>query len=201
MARRPAFPIAIAVLAAALTLTAADQSWLAETWYLPKAAQRSYSKVLVVGISDDAKARRNFENKFVSHLRGRGIECITGYSIAPDLSTIDDPTGIVDALLLEKVDAVITVSLIAEDAAGEPGDGVWTRELESEVQVRQYIESALGQHPDGKRLVADVGLWDMVTRGRVWAARTHPNKLAKLRKSAGEIVDAVIYRLKYDGRL
>jgi len=41
-------------------------------------------------------------------------------------------------------------------------------------------------------------MWDMVSRSRVWAGRTDVQKMGRLRKKAGEIMQRVIDRMKRD---
>ena len=53
---------------------------LVDRWKDPDFERREFRKLIIVGITDDREVRRNFENKFVSHLRGRDIQGITSHS-------------------------------------------------------------------------------------------------------------------------
>ena len=184
---------AIGVLALA-TAVLAGEPWVMETWQR-QGASVDFKKVVVVGISTDGPTRRRFEDKFVTNLRGQRMECITGWSIVEDLGDAPETDVVVKALLEEGVDTVITVRLTP------PGEDptAWKDQLENDVGVRDYITSALGESPDlTKPVEAWVSLWNRGTGQQVWAARTGPHKISKLRKNASEIVREVINDLKHD---
>jgi hypothetical protein len=200
--QRPSRIVALAVFSV-VAVTANAAGWVVERW-AASSEPRKFSKVLVVGITSDAAARRSFENKLVSHLRGRGYECVTSYSLEPDLANIGPPAEVADKLLAGAVDAVVTVRLAAADAyEGPEGSAKWQGELTSETRARDYVETALaagGEKSSDKRAV-EVGVWDMASRGRIWGARTAPHELSKLRKRSGDIMQEVILLMRDDGVL
>ena len=75
-----------------------DEIYIADRWSAPNPDYDSYSNLLIIGISEDVQARKQFEYKFVSHLKGRGIEAVTSSSIVPDLAavTVDRPHPVRD---------------------------------------------------------------------------------------------------------
>ena len=68
---------------ALLTLTScAATSQLTTSWADPGAANRSLKKVVIVGATPNAAARRMYEDTFANDLRARGIDAIPSYSVA-----------------------------------------------------------------------------------------------------------------------
>lgn len=193
----------VAILLSVVVTTATvsgEVTLLIERWTPDSVETREYDTALVVGITKDLQARKRFENKLVSHLRGRDIRCTTSYSIVSDLADPGEPSAVVDELLAHEVDAVITVRLVPAEDAPEGGfEDLWDSGARDEIRIRPYIESALaGMNPEAKRYVVEIGLWDMTSRSRVWAARTDVYKLARLRKLSGRIMQDTIDGLKLD---
>jgi hypothetical protein len=180
---------------------AQEASLLTERWTPERIEARDYSTALVVGIARDDQARKNFENKMVSHLRGRDIESVSSYSIVDDLHRPGETSTILDDLLAKRVDAIITVRLIpAKEVIENAFVDVWNEGADSELRLRAYIQSALeGPAPKAKEFYVEIGLWEMVvSRSRVWAARTDAHKIKKLRKFSGEIIQDTIDGLELD---
>src|SRR4051812_10799881 len=67
------------------------------------------TKILVVAIADDREIRNRFEDKFVSHLRGRGIMAMASHPIVPSLTRMEDRKKVLEAIKKEGVDGVLTV--------------------------------------------------------------------------------------------
>ena len=77
----------IALGAVLLLGTGAAPHKLVATWVNPDHAGLTLQKIAIVGISADREIRHRFEDKFVSHLRGRNHDAVTSYSLVPDLAT------------------------------------------------------------------------------------------------------------------
>ena len=89
---------------------------LVDRWFDPEFERQKFKKLLVIAITDDLQARKNFENRFVSHLRGKYIEAVTSYSLVTDLVTLDgkskeDVLAAIDELKIDGAISVRTVSL------------------------------------------------------------------------------------------
>jgi len=164
---------------------------------------RSFEKLLVIGITDDEAVRHRFEDKFVSHLRGRGIEGVTSYSLVADLAQVDDPSAVAGRLMEQGVDGAITVRLFGfEDKEGSAWAETWAAEFAKETTLRLLVESSLPvRGEDGGHYGVDVALWEGRSWHRIWAGRTDVHPIKKLRKSAGACVQSVIETLKNRRRL
>lgn len=203
---RSALPAALAALViafaapASVPIAAATPS-LHDAWKGPGGAGHAeFRKILVVGITRNAPARRRFEDLFVSILRGRESQARTSYALAPDLDNVPDPEKIVETLFAEQVDGVITVRLVSLDGRDEEKWGAaWRAELEQPVKIRPYVAESLKQlAPDADLHGVEFALWDVQTGERLWAGRSGPVKVKKLRKSATELVQDVMTELRFE---
>jgi hypothetical protein len=180
---------------------AANVPGLADRWEDTQAAHPGLGKVLVVGLVHDPKARRGFEDRFVTLLRARGTEAITGYSIVPDLQAERNPAVVLKALFDRQVEAVITVRLKPVDKTTEETWAAgWREEMARPERARDYVDAALrGFDPEAKELGAEVVLWSLEESRRVWAGRFPRQKLKFLRKHAGEMSQAAIDEMRFVG--
>jgi hypothetical protein len=202
MRRSAGVLVSALVTAATLSQASAAEPLLEERWRHPDRRTGRFEKALVVVIAADDRARRDFENKFVSHLRGRDIECITSYSLVPDLRNVQNPAEVADTLLGQAVDAVITVRLLPAEAGADAGYDGWADLAGETLRARDYVQRAMTEPAEAaKEYVAVFGLWETGVPGRVWAARTPEHKLKKLRKLSGEIVQEILRGLRIDDLL
>ena len=191
------------VLAALQEPAGAAVPSLAATWKDPATEHPPYNKILVVGITRNAPARRRFEDLFVSVLRGRSLEGRTSYTLAPDLDNVKDPQAIVDTLFAEHVDGVITVRLVSmDDRKEEDWDAAWRKDVENPVPIRTYVADSLAHlAPEAHWHGAELALWDVQTGRRLWAARSAPLKVKSLRKHATVLVQDTMDQLRFENLL
>ena len=99
------------------------QHSIEDRWSNPDYEHRKFAKIVVVGISANAEVRRNFENKFVSFLRGKDVIGVPGYSLAPNL--VDPPSR--DAILVQieeqGIEAALSVRVVPLDK--KTGEATW----------------------------------------------------------------------------
>jgi hypothetical protein len=200
---------ACAVLASAVVALAvvappvfADEGGLADRWMDPAAARIGLHKVLIVGITKDPKARRKFEDRFVTDLRTHHTEGVTSYSIVPDLQAPGDPEEILKTLFALRVDGVITVRLKPVDGKSEEAWAAGWRAAQQEPQrARAYVETSLREtNPEADDFAAEVTLWAMgsVEPGRrIWAGRFPRQSINYLRKHVNEMVQLVVDEMQY----
>jgi hypothetical protein len=196
---RPAYPIILlaALFAPIAGAARADDPAIVETWKTPVAERPVFTKLLIVGITRDAPARRAFEDRFVSLLRGRSVEGSTSYPLVPDLDRPGETKPILDKLFAQHVDGVVTVNLVPLDGgAGPVWAKSWRPDLEKPTLVRAYVEESLKRpRQEVAWFGAEVTLWELATGNRVWAARTYASKLKALRKNASSLVQDVMTEL------
>ena len=198
------FAALLAAVAPALLAPAvvADTPVLADRWSAGT-GREPFRKVLVVAITRNAPARRHYEDLFVTQIRGREEEGITSYPIVPDLDHPGDREKILETLFAGGVDGVITARAVSLDDRKEAEwAAAWRQEVTSSVAIRPYVsESLQNLHPDAKLLGIEFALWDVQTGQRLWAGRSAPVKIKKLRKDANLLVQDVMTQLIFEDRL
>ena len=196
MTRRKLAPVAL-VAVAAFAITLASDLKLVDRWTASKLPSDPFKKILVVGITDDRVARGKFEDLFVSHLRGRGIEGVTSREIVPDLQKIDDADEIIEWIEEQNVDGVISVRVVflkgtGEDAWNEHWDG-W---IEGDQSLEDLIDETLPlERTKSGKIGVEVALWDTEEEKRLWSARTSPLSKKRLRKAPPDFVQRVMNAL------
>jgi hypothetical protein len=190
----------VMILVTVAIATGAKYHGFVERWKNPDYEHRRYQKVIVLGITGDSDVRRTFEDLFVTHLRGRQIECVTSYSLVPDLANVDEAERrvIVDAIEGQGFDGAISVRAVPlAGTTEEQWADEWSRQIESDRPLRELIEASLPLDAvKSKRYGLEVTLWSVAGGGRVWSARTDPYKLEQLRKQAPEIVRYTMHALE-----
>jgi len=181
----------------------ADELALADSWLNDGARPVELDKVLVVAITTDAGLRRRVEDRCVSMLRGRNSEGTTSYSLVPDLRHIGDRGKIVDTLLAQEVQGVITVRFVPLGKETAPAwSTAWRGRLVEPTLVRTQIEESLAElTPDAKSYGVEVNLWSMQAGERLWAGRTNPESARALSKGAADLVYDIVNELVYKGLL
>jgi hypothetical protein len=188
--------LALTLLAATVVLAGASGKYrLIDRWENPDDHLR-FKKFLVVGISNVKEARHQFENNFVSQLRGRDIGGVASYMIVPNLVGIDDAERdkILAAIEEEKVDGVITVrSVRLKDLTEEEWIAAWKKQVESDGTIRELIEETLPLADEkAKRYGVELAVWDVETGVRFWAGRTNVLTRKQMTKGVPEFVRGVI---------
>ena len=181
----------------------ADAPVLADRWSGPGSARPPFHKLLVVAITRNAPARRRYEDLFVSQIRGREVQGITSYPIVADLEKPGDRNKVLETLLAGGVDGVITARLVSlEDRDEKEWAEAWRKEVEAVVPIRDYVQQSLASlPPEGSLYGVEFALWGVDSGQRLWAARSHPVKIKKIRKDANLLVQDVMTQLVFENRL
>jgi hypothetical protein len=176
---------------------------LEDRWRDPGFEDYQFTHLLIIGVTDDRQARRNFENQFVSHLRGRGIEAVTSYSLVPELTRVEDETALLDKLAELEIDGAITVRVTSLKGTNETEWGeAWRQWAESDSKIRNLIEDSLPvtERKSGKYGV-EVALWTAGDWNRIWAARTNPYTRKQMQNGSAELVQFVMTGMNWDNLL
>jgi hypothetical protein len=153
--------------------------------------------LLVVAIADDPQIRNRFEDKFVSHLRGREIMAKASHPIVPSLTQIEDREKVLAAIAKEGVGGVMTVRAVSLD---ETGKDRWAQDwhawLESDSTIRQLVEQSLPlPKKKSKKYGIEFTLWGSGGR-KLWAARTGACSRSDLKSSTAELLQLAIDAMK-----
>jgi hypothetical protein len=114
MTWRPLMVLAvIGVLLADCASTALTSSWLD-----PAYRGQRFKSVLVVGWTDRAEARQQFEDVFVGALKASGVAAVASYTVLPAMTKEQD--AVAAAARLPGVDGVIITRLVDTQATPSP---------------------------------------------------------------------------------
>ncbi len=183
----------------------AKEHKLVDRWTEPQLERRKFKKLLIIAITDDLQARKNFENRFVSHLRGKQIQGVTSYSIVTDLSTLDGRSKqeVLEEIAALKVDGAISVRVVPLKKLSETEWGqAWRVEVAGDGTIRKLIDQTLPlESGKAKKYGVEVALWDQSEKGPIWGGRTNPYTVEQMRKGAAEFVQFVMYALEIEDLL
>ena len=202
MMRRLTAIVSVLILCAVATGADKPPPSIVESW-LSSSYKGEFQNLIVIGISDDQEVRRHFENKFVSHLRGKGIDGVTSHSLVPDLQRIENRDQILDRIKKKRIDGAISVRVVALEKGGdEAWHRAWAEGTERDDNLRMLIEETLPVEPSkARRFGLEIAVWETENRYRVWSGRSDGHKLKQLRKGAGDFIGYTVNALKDAGLL
>jgi len=103
-----------AALAAAALASCAASTQLTSSWSDPAAAGRSYKKIVVVGVTNKAPIRREYEDAFSRELAARGVTATPSYNFGGAEGKLDKDAAMAK---LQEVgaDAVLVTRLVDQE--------------------------------------------------------------------------------------
>ena len=196
MRRNWAGVLALSLLSAAW-LAAAPSPRIVAEWSSPEAPAKEVGKVLVIAITDDREVRHRFEDKLVTHLRGRKVSAVTSYPLVPDLMAPGSREEVLRRIAEERIEAAISFRVVPLEGRDEAAwDAGWRREAEEGGTLRDLLAATLPlKKVKSKEYGVEVTLWGPVTTSRSWTGRSGPHSLEELRKGAGDFIQDVILTL------
>jgi hypothetical protein len=188
--------LVLSLLAAAL-LGAAPSPRIVAEWSSPEAPGKQPGKVLVIAITDDREVRHRFEDKLVSHLRGRKVSAVTSYPLVPDLLDPGSREEVLRRIEEDQIDAGISFRIVPLEGRDEAAwDAEWRREAEKGGTLRDLLAATLPlKQVKSKQYGVEVTLWVAGTPSRSWTGRSGPYTLKELRNGAGDFIQDVILTL------
>jgi hypothetical protein len=182
--------------------TGASKHRIEDRWTNPDIERSEHKKLLVIAITEDRQSRGIFEDRFVSHLRGKRIECVTSRTMAPDLTSIDESQReqIIKAIEDEEIDGAITVRAVPlKGQSEEEWAQAWKQEVRGGGTVRQLIEDSLPLTvKKSSKYGIEVAFWDAKTGNRIWGGRTNPYTPDQMKNGAADFVQFVMYALEIE---
>ncbi len=202
MLRRRTAIVSALILCAVATGADKPPPSIMESWLSPN-YKGEFRNMIVIAITDDQEVRHHFEDKFVSHLRGNGIDGVTSHSLVADLQQIENRNQILDRIMDEKIDGAISVRLVPLEKKGdEAWYRAWAEGTERDDNLRKLIEETLPVEPtEATRFGLEIAVWETENRYRVWAGRTDGHKLKELQEGAGDFIEYTVDALKDAGLL
>jgi hypothetical protein len=194
--------VVLLALAAILPAKAAGgEHRLVSEWTDSEFEARRFSKIFIIGIAELTEARKLFEDRFVSHLRGKNIDGVPSHSLVPHLDKVEDRTAVVVALEEMGADAAITVRLVPLDERSEEAwADAWLRQTESDIRIRELVDQTLPlPEKKSKRYGVEVALWESGGWNMIWAARTDTYRRRELEDESAPFVQMTITALRDSG--
>ena len=107
-----ALPLRIASLLIVLAFCGCSTATpIVSEWRNPAYASGSFKRIMVGGLGGDTSVRRNFEDEFVTQLRGAGVDALPSYRFIPEDEKIDE-TKLKEAAQKANADALLFARLI-----------------------------------------------------------------------------------------
>ena len=193
----------LALLATVVMLgTGATKHRIEDRWTDPDYERKEHRKLLIIAITEDGEARAIFEDRFVSHLRGKRIEGVTSRTMAPDLAAIDDSERerILNAIEEQQIDGAISVRAVPLKGQSEAEWAeAWKKKVRGDETLRQLIEESLPLSTQkGGKYGVEVALWDAKSGNRIWGGRTNPYTREQMKNGAADFVQFVMYALEIE---
>lgn len=123
-------PLLLLLAVSACSLTTVSQSWKDEQF------SAALGKVLVLGVSKNATARRSFEQKLAGLLTKQGVTAVPSYSLLPGDEKLKKEqvvavvkTSDIQTILVTRVSSVKEVKELRQDVVGSVSYGVGLQPL------------------------------------------------------------------------
>lgn len=180
----------------ALILSACASTTLDMTWRDPTYAGRPFTKVLVVGSTDNPDNRRIFEDVVVGELKSRGVEAVASYALIANESDVKRDK-VVEAVKTSGADSVLSTRLVGIETktavvpGQSPGAGDvdlyrYYSPLEPQTTIRQDYQIAN----------LESNLFDAKTGKMVWWGRSQTFPTTDIGRIGRELGRNVIGALK-----
>ena len=199
--RRRALPYAL-LAGTALLMGAIEPPRIVDSWS-EESENGFFRKVIIVAITEDRQARRQFEGKFINHLRSRGIAGVASFELVPDLTAVTDREKIIAAIKEQQITGAISVRLVSLQETGEEEwAAAWKESLGPELTLREVVRSTEPiEIKKTKRYGVEITVWNTETRAAVWSGRTGMLKRKQVLKGGGSFVEGVLTLLEQKGIL
>lgn len=181
------------LLLPALTLGACASTKLVSVWKDAAYAGGPIQKILVIGISDNERTRRQFEDSFVAEFERRGIAAVSGFKLLPREGELS-AQEVRRAIEGSDIDTILVTRYAGEDeeTVYRPGTtyiepGGYYRSFN-----RYYHRSYVAVHEPGyyvkhKLVYLETNLYSASDGNLIWSARsetTNPD-------SATDLIDSM----------
>ena len=104
----------LASLAMAMLLAGCASTSIVDSWSDPSYQGGPFKRIVVLGVTKNAVARRTFEDIFASRLRATGIEAMPGYQYLPQDGPVDE-SELNAAVRASGADGLLMVRLLRVD--------------------------------------------------------------------------------------
>ena len=181
------------------------------SWKDPE-SNKSFSKIMVVGLTSDFLAQSRVEADMTHYLRKRGgVTAQTSIDIfTRDLKITDEmKTKVAKKLQQQGFDGLLTVALVSidENTSYTPGAMYQPYAYPGYGSYWGYygyyspMVYSPGYYTNNKIYTIEANLYDVATEKLVWAARSETTDPSSLDKFSKEYAKKVVYQLEQEGML
>jgi hypothetical protein len=188
----------LASLALVTTLMAGCASTsIVDSWSDPSYQGGPFKRIMVLGVTKNAVARRTFEDIFAAKLRANGTDAVPSYQYLPQDGVAGEPE-LDSALKASGADGLLMVRLLRV----EQETRVTTNYAPMTFAGYYGYYTAWGAYPDVYQYdvaTCEVNLFDVKTNKLVWGGTTQTFNPKSVRKESAGFADVVIAALAKRG--
>jgi len=194
----------IAVLAMLAGLGACGGTEISDQWKDPNVEPKPAGKIAVVGLTDDAVAKRVFEDTFAKALRDRGNDAVASYSFV-DAGPATNPDSLVAKLRTLGYGIALTARPLGEDVketqtlghAYYMPQGYYNWGSYYNMSYGAMMSTSYNERQD--YVLVEANLFDLGSERLVWAVRSSTGKSGKLRDDVSTYTKPVVRELAKSG--
>jgi len=174
-------------------------------------SNKTFSHIMVVGLSSNVVAQSNVESRMATILSARGVNAKgSGAVFSPDMKITDEMKKTVSSKLKEQgFDGLLTIALVSIDdkTSYTPGTVYSPYAYPAYGSYWGYYGYyapqvySPGYYSTERVYTVEANLYDVDTEKLVWAARSETTDPASLDRFSEEYSQAVVYQLAKDGML
>ncbi len=118
------------IIVGLLLLSGCATTQIVNQWSNPAYTTPAFKKFVIIGISDQASIRRNFEDEFVTQLKAIGVSAVPGYQFLPEAGQVEE-ARLKEAVKQSGAEAAVVTKLtrVEKRAVYTPGPYVPLRPL------------------------------------------------------------------------
>ena len=187
----------LASLAMAILFAGCASTSIVDSWSDPSYQGGPFKRIMVLGVTKNAVARRTFEDIFASKLRATGIEAIPGYQYLPQDGQVNEPE-LNAAVRASGADGLLMVRLLRVDRQTR----VATNYAPMTFPGYYGFYTAWVAYPDVYQYdiaTAEVNVFDVRTNKLVWGGTTETFNPSSVRRESAGFADVVIAALAKRG--
>lgn len=207
-------PFAFVVLASLLLWGCTPTTRITGTWKNPDAGTQRYSKIMVVALSDNVRARQTVETDMQAQLQQKGIESSRSIDVFPPTMTQKggpDVNEILSKVREQDYDAILTVALLDEETETRYVPGTygytpmtrfgWYGRFRGYYTYWYPTIYDPGYYTEEKTYFLETNLYDVETEQLQWSAQTQSHSPASLRKASVNLAELTVNRMAQEGLL
>jgi hypothetical protein len=189
----------ILVLTLVLTLLGCSSTKIVSQWENPQHVPARFTRLLVIGVSQQPGLRRAFEDEFVARLKAAGVDAVASYVSIPEDGQVEE-ARLQEAVRQSGADGVLMTRLVRVERRTEVAPGYYSPSLGfgmypwySAGWVGYYEPPRVYQYDV---YISETSLYDVTHNRLVWSGTVQTRAPGDLDKAIARYVETVIKALK-----